>query len=255
MSNQSNSASATISHAIDTLNSHVSIRHYTEADIDENTLRKMLNAARRSPTSSNMQAYSLVVVRDHETKQKLAVLGGNQRHIETCPVFVAVCADISRLETACQMHDTTLARNTENLLVATVDAALVGMSLSTAAESLGLGTVMIGGMRNHPQEVAQLLDLPDGAFVVFGMCIGWPAKHPPQKPRLPEDLIIHYERYNTEDVEQKLRDHNAELADHYRSQGRNTPDAAWTGVMADKFSTPRRPDLKTILEKLGFRFE
>jgi nitroreductase len=249
------SASTVLSHTIETLNNHVSIRHYTDADIDEQTLRAMLNAARRSPSSSNMQAYSLVVVRDPQMKQKLAALGGHQRHIETCPVFVAVCADISRLEAACEMHGTGLARNTENLLVATVDAALVGMSLSTAAESLGLGTVMIGGMRNHPAEVARLLGLPDGAFVVFGMCIGWPSHRSPQKPRLSEELMIHYERYDDEKVEEKLRTHDAELAAHYRSEGRNTPDAAWTGVMADKFSTPRRPDLKTVLEKLGFRFE
>ncbi len=245
----------TTSTAIETLNNHVSIRHYTDEGIDDETLRVMLNAARRSPSSSNMQAYSLVVVRDQQKKQKLAVLAGNQRHIETCPVFVAVCADISRLEVACNMHGTSLARNTENLLVATVDAALVGMSLSTAAESLGYGTVMIGGMRNHPKEAAELLGLPDGAFVVYGMCIGVPANRPPQKPRLPEDLMIHYEQYDSDNVETKLHEHDSELAAHYRSEGRNTPDTAWTGVIANKFSTPSRPELKDVLEDLGFRLE
>src|SRR5688572_11169982 len=99
---------------LDTLNQHVSIRRYTDEPISDSLLLAMLNAARRSPTSSNMQAYSFVVVRSPETKQKLAVLAGNQRHVEQCPVFVAVCADITRLRQACAMHGVTLAQNTEN---------------------------------------------------------------------------------------------------------------------------------------------
>lgn len=240
---------------IETLNHHVSIRKYTDAPLDDETLTTLLEAAQRSPTSSNMQAYSLVVVRDPERKKKLAVLAGNQKHVETCPVFVAICADIHRLNRACELHGKTLARNTENTLVATVDASLIGMSLATAAESIGLGTVMIGGIRNHPDEVAELLNLPDGAFVVYGLCIGWPDDQPEQKPRLPQRVIVHQETYDDSGLDQHLRDYDAALAAHYRSQGRETPDAAWTGILAKRFSQPRRPELRAILEKLGFSFE
>lgn len=242
---------------LDTLNKHVSIRRYTDEPIRESVLLAVLNAARRSPTSSNVQAYSFVVVRNPETKKQLAVLAGHQKHVEQCPVFVAVCADITRLRRAAEMHGTTLARNTENTLVAVVDAALAGMSLATAAESLGMGTVMIGGMRNHPAEVAALLGLPEGVFVVFGMCLGYyeAAERPAQKPRLPEALMIHYERYQTADTTRQLMAHDAELAAHYRSEGRETPDAAWTQVIAEKFSRPQRPHLRDILEKLGFSFK
>ena len=239
------------------LDERVSIRRYRDEPISDELLRTIINAARRSPTSSNMQAYSVVVVRNPATKKELAVLGGDQRHIETCDVFLAICADIHRLEQACALHDTQLAHNLENTLVATVDAALLGMSIATAAESFGLGHVMIGGMRNHPQEVAELLGFPDGVYVVFGMCLGFPdeAKIPPQKPRLPEELIIHYETYNTNNFMLHLENHDTELAEHYRSLGRNLHDAAWTGVMATKFSEPRRPELRQILEEMGFKFD
>lgn len=242
---------------IDTLNQHVSIRRYTDKPVDEDILRMILNAARRSPTSSNMQAYSFVVVRHPETKKRLAVLAGHQKHVEQCPVFIAICADITRLRRAAEMHGVVLAQNTENTMVATVDAALAGMSLATAAESLGMGTVMIGGMRNHPAEVAKLLHLPEGVFVVYGLCIGYVEENqrPQQKPRLPENLIIHYEQYDTADPAAQLHAHDAELAAHYRSEGRETPDAAWTGVIAEKFSQPQRPHLRETLEKMGFRFD
>jgi len=203
----------------ETLNQRVSVRFYEDKPIPEEMLRAMLNAARRSPTSSNMQAYSFVVVRNPETRQKLAALAGNQRHIETCDTFVAICADIHRLQHAARMHDKELGRNLENTMVATVDAAIAGMTLQTVAESFGLGSVMIGAMRNHPREAAEVLGLPEGVFVVYGMCIGWPdeSQVPPQKPRLPEELVIHYERYDTSDPTEKLQEHDAKLAAHYRS--------------------------------------
>lgn len=241
----------------ETLKNHVSVRNYKGDSIPDEMLSEILNSARRSPTSSNMQAYSFVVVRNPETKQKLAVLAGNQRHIETCDVFVAICADISRLQTACEMHGENLGRNLENTLVATVDASLAGMSVATAAESFGLGHVMIGGMRNHPKEVAEVLGFPQGVYVVYGMCLGFPDKdnYPPQKPRLPEDLIIHYEQYDVKDTSEQLKAHDTELAEHYRSLGRNLNDDAWTGVVASKFNSPRRPELRETLESMGFRFD
>lgn len=239
------------------LEERVSIRRYRDEPIPDEILKTILNSARRSPTSSNMQAYSIIVIRNPETKSKLAVLGGDQRHIETCDVFLAICADIHRLEQACALHDTQLARNLENTMVATVDAALVGMSIATAAESFGLGHVMIGGMRDYPQRVADLFGFPEGVFVVFGMCLGFPdaKKIPPQKPRLPEELVIHHEAYNNSDPTAQMQAHDTELAEHYRSLGRNLDDAAWTGVMTRKFSEPRRPELRQTLENMGFRFD
>lgn len=244
------------SETIETLNTRVSVRDYTDQPIDDATMRVLLNAARRTATSSNVQSYSFVVVRDTETKRQLAQLTGNQRHVETAPVFVAICADISRIASATQMHGHEMAVNLEVSMVSIVDAALAGQSLSLAAESLGLGTVMIGGIRNRPKEVIDLLGLPHGVFALFGLCIGWPdeALRTPQKPRLQEESIIHHERY-TPVSETALADHDADLAAHYRGQGRETPDAAWTGVVARKFSTKNRDYLRGVLEAQGFNFE
>ncbi|QPC82425.1 NADPH-dependent oxidoreductase [Phototrophicus methaneseepsis] len=242
---------------LEALFNHVTIRNFTKEDISPSVITTLLNAARRSPTSSNMQAYSLVVVRDQEKKAKLAELAGDQRHVAECPVFIAVCADVYRLKKAAEMHGKTLAQNTENTMIATIDAALVGMSLSTAAESIGLGAVMIGSMRNDPELAGKLLGLPKGVYVVYGLCLGWPDEdlRPAQKPRLPEELVIHYEHYSTEDPTPLLKQHDADLAIHYNKLGRNLHQSAWTGVMADKFSTPKRPWLRAVLEKMGFSFE
>ena len=61
-----------------------------------------------------------------------------------------------------------------------------------AAESLGLGTVYIGAMRNDPQRVAELVGLPKQAVVVFGLCVGHPdpAAKAEVKPRLPQSSVL-----------------------------------------------------------------
>lgn len=250
----------TIAHSsatIDVQNRHVTIRDFLDQDVSDETVSTILAAARRAPTSSNMQTYSVVVVRNPETKKKLAVLAGNQKHVETCPVFFAFCADISRLAAACEMHGTELVRGYETTLVSSVDAALVGMSANTAAESLGLGAVMIGGMRNQPEQVARLLGLPKGVYVVFGMCIGWPneAVRPEQKPRMTDELVIHYEVYSAAGQAALLAAYDKDLAAHYNTQGTNLDEAAWSGPIAKRLNKPTRTNLRPELERLGFCFD
>lgn len=236
---------------------HVTIRQFSDQKVTDDMVNQILDAARRAPTSSNAQTYSVVVVRNPETKKQLAVLAGNQSYVETCPVFFAFCADISRLDTACRMHEQELVKCFETTLVSSVDAALVGMTANTAAESFGLGAVMIGGMRNHPEDAAKLLGLPNGSYVVFGMCIGWPDedKRPVQKPRLPRDLVVHYEQYDQSDPTEKLETYDKKLAAHYDALGNNQHPAAYTGPIAKRLSTARRTNLRPELERLGFKFE
>ncbi|NQV15360.1 NADPH-dependent oxidoreductase [bacterium] len=233
---------------------HVSIREFRSDPVPGEMLDNILKAGRRAPTSSNLQAYSIIVVKDPALKQQLAQVAGNQTHVETCPVFLAFCADLHRLDTVCGMHDTIMTTSLETLLISTIDASLVGMSVQTAVESLGLGAVMIGAMRNDVVAVSEILGLPTGVFVVFGMCIGWPetTKIPPQKPRLPRELVIHSEHYGLSDQRTAIEAYDKELADHYATHKKNINPLAWSGVIARNLSRPLRPQLKLDLEKLGF---
>ena len=242
---------------VETLQNRVSIRSFQDKPIPDETLNLILETARRSPTSSNMQSYSLIVVKNPETKKRLAVLAKNQSYVESCPVFIAFCADLYRLEQACALHGVDIKRSLESTLVSSIDAALVGQSTQTLAESLGLGVVMIGAMRNHPKEVADLLKLPEGVYVVYGMCLGWaePESVPPQKPRLPQKLVVHEESYQTEGLTDAIQTYDRDLAQHYESLNRNLNEAAWSGPIAKRLQKVNRPELRKTLEALGFSFE
>ncbi|MEK9753530.1 MAG: nitroreductase family protein [Rhodospirillaceae bacterium] len=240
---------------LDVLARRASVRDYLTDDVPEALLEQILAAARRAPTSSNLQAYSFVVVRDQAAREKLAVLAGNQKHISTAPVFVAVCADLRRLGRVAEHAGGSLAKDhLEITLVACIDAALVGMCASLAADSLCLGTVMIGGMRNDPDGVAAVLGLPAGVFVAFGLCVGWPKSRPEPKPRLPAGLVVHRERYADGDLDAGLADYENVMAAHHRAVGRD-PDQPWAERVAKQFAKPNRERLKQILEGRGFGFK
>ena len=79
----------TTSETIETLLQRRSIRKYSDAPVTDAQVDAILQAAFRAPTSSNIQSYTVITVRDPETKQKLSVPAGNQKHIADCPVFLA----------------------------------------------------------------------------------------------------------------------------------------------------------------------
>ena len=233
-----------------------SVRDFKPDPIPDAWLDALLAAGQRAPTSSNIQAYSIVVVKNPATKARLSELANNQQHIIDCPVFLALCADITRPQLAARMHGTKYLGHTfEKGLVASIDAALVGMTITLAADSLGLGSVMIGAMRNRPLEVHDLLGLPRGAYVVFGMCLGFPRTPPVPKPRQPLETVVHRERYDGSRAREGLEVYDRELAAYYIGQGRETPDQAWTQVVAEKFSKPMRTRLRQELHEMGFDLE
>jgi len=248
---------ATTNPTIDLLNAHVSVRSFTDDPVSDELIDTVLDAARRAPTSSNWQTYSIIVVRDRARKDRLALLAGGQRHIADSQVFLAFAADLHRLELASSLHDEIPARGLEHTLTPVVDAAIVGEAAQVAAESFGLGAVMVGGMRRHPRKVAELLDLPEQVFVVYGMSVGWPASDPREhglKPRLPGDLVIHRDTYSDEGAVELITRYDEALAAFYEKQGRNLDAAAWTGPLAQRSASLRFASLRQDLEALGFDF-
>jgi nitroreductase len=249
---------STTNPTLDVLSSHVSVRSFTDEPVSDDLLSTALEAARRAPTSSNWQTYSIVVVRDQEKKERLAELAGGQRHVAECQAFLAFVADFHRIRRSAQVHGEQPARGLEFTMTPIVDAAIVGEAAQVALESVGLGAVMVGGMRANATAVAEVLGLPHEAFVVYGMSVGWPDGDPTEgglKPRLPSHVVIHENEYSDDGLEEAFAAYDEALANWYESRGRNLADAAWTGPVARRSSALRYASLRSELEELGFRFD
>ena len=182
-----------------TMLGHRSVRAYRPDPVPPAVLAMAVAAAQSAPTSSNLQVWSVVAVENAATKARLAALAGGQRHIEECPLFLVWLADLSRLRTLGRERGrpTEGLDYLESLLVGVVDAALAAQNAVVALESLGFGTVYIGGMRNRPEEVAETLGLPVDVVAVFGLCVGRPDEERPAavKPRLPMEAVLHREQF------------------------------------------------------------
>lgn len=194
---------------LEILKSHRSIRKFTDQQVDETLLNNILDSARQAPTSSNLQAYSIIVIRDPGKKKLLAEYCGNQAWVEQCPILLALCPDLHRLDEICRLRGYTMQdQYLEIFLVSVVDTSLVAQNIAVASEASGLGICMIGGIRNNPGKVCELLKLPNRVFPLMGMCLGYPDHEPMVKPRLPHDLVIHLEEYNGDLLTSLLADYD-----------------------------------------------
>lgn len=182
---------------IEFLNGHGSVRQFTDKGISQEEELAIVSCAERSPTSSNLHAYSIIRVRDQHKKAKLSELTGNQKHVADCPLFLVFCADLYRLSLLASERSYPFnGEYAESFIVATVDAALAACRALEAAQALGMGGVMVGGIRTNPDEVCELLKLPDLVYPVMGMSLGFPATPAKVKPRLPLEGLSFAEEYD-----------------------------------------------------------
>ncbi|KYG31790.1 oxygen-insensitive NADPH nitroreductase [Alkalihalobacillus trypoxylicola] len=235
------------------IQNHRSIRQYTDQQVSDEIIKDLLQSAKSASTSHNVQAYSIIIVRDVQKKKKLAELTGNQSYVEKCPVFFVLCADYYRLKKVSEWHNQPFEVNElEQVLVGGVDTALVAQNLLLAAEAYGLGGVMIGGIRNQPKEVAELLNLPKYTFPVMGLCIGYPAQSPELKPRLPESATIFYDEYNEDQLEQAIKEYDQVTEAYYGARTNSQKGEPWSKQMAQHLSKPNRAHLESFIKNQGF---
>lgn len=234
---------------------HRSIRKFADRPVSEETLRTIIAAAQMASSSSHVQAYSVIHVTDREKRKRLAEWAGNQTYVENSPVFLVWCADLYRLRYAySRLSDPEKAhiRTTENLIVATVDTALAAQNAAVAAESLGLGIVYIGGIRNNSEAVTDLLALPEYVYPVFGMCLGYPDQQPVTRPRLPQDAILHRDRYSPDSYAESLEQYDRIYREYLQKRTRGKISRSWSEELVNKLSRPVRIHMKNHLEKQGF---
>ena len=243
---------------LDLLLSHRSVRGYRPDPLPAGGLESLVAAAQSAATSSNLQVWSLVTVTDPRKKATLAKIAGGQKHIEQCPVFLLWVADLARSQRIGAAAGAEVAGTDyfETFLVAAIDAALAAQNATVAAESLGLSTVYIGAMRNDPARVAELVGLPAGTMVVFGLCVGYAAAGAggEVKPRLPQEAVVFHEAYGAADENRMLAAYDGEMAAFSARQG--MADDTWTGRVLARLGSVAgmkgRERLKEIVQALGF---
>jgi nitroreductase len=244
---------------IATLLAHRSVRAYLPDALPDTVIETLIAAAQSASTSSNLNLWSVVAVTDKAVKAQLAVLANNQRHIDEAPLILLWVADLARTRALGEREQapTEALDYLESFVTATVDASLAAQNAVIAAESLGLGTVYIGALRNRPEDVAELVGLPSHAVVVFGLVVGRPDPDRPAavKPRPVQQVVLHKGQYSQDKDADTLREYDDVSRIFQEDQG--LPANGWIEVVLARTAAPAslngRDRLRQALLNRGFQ--
>lgn len=168
-----------------------SVRRYKPTPVSEDDLKSVLEAARWAPSWANTQCWRFIVVKDRETKAKLAEALAPRNPatsaIKEAPIIIVACAELGK--SGFYKGVPTTSRGDWYMF----DVALAMQNLILAAHSLGLGTIHVANM--DADKIAEILGVPEGITVVEMTPLGYPDEEPKAPPRKELSELVFYERY------------------------------------------------------------
>ena len=233
-----------MSETITLMKSHTSVRRFKEQEIPQEDLNTILSAGQMASSWKNFQSYSVIVVRSQEKKDALYELVP-QEAIRQSAAFLLFVGDLNRAEKGARLHtDTFQPQGVEGLLITSVDAALAGQNTLLAAESLGYGGVIIGLVRYKSVELAELFNLPNYTYPVFGIALGVPNQNHDVKPRLPLENVVFEEEYQEQTTE-AIEAYDRVQTEYVGARATTT----WSQRLAEQFGQPEPSSTRENLEQ------
>jgi FMN reductase (NADPH) len=245
---------------IETILNHRSIRKFEDRALSQEQIETIIQCAQAASTSSFIQAYSIIGIKNPDKKRRLAEIAGNQAYVESNGHLFIFCADLHRHEVIAEMENqdlTTSLQSTEKFMVGLIDATLAAQNAVLAAESMGLGACYIGGIRNNLEAVCDLLQIPNRVIPLFGVVMGYPQQQPDKKPRLPLNHVYHEDTYqqNSETYQSQLQAYDKTISAYYEERTNGKRNDTWSAQMANMLRSPKRMYMKEFVEKKGFNLE
>ncbi len=168
-----------------------SVRAFRPDPVADALVEKLLRNAVRAPSAGNLQPWEFIVVRDEETKRRLAQAALEQMFLAEAPVVIVTCRDVER--NAWRYGDR--GRDFYSL----VDVSCATHMILLTASNEGLGACIVGAYDDD--EVSRILSLPEAVRPVGLVAVGWPAEEPAPSERIPLEQVVHEERFRRERVD------------------------------------------------------
>lgn len=239
------------------------MRRYTDRPVDPILLETLCAVALSAPSKSDLQQADIVIVSDGGQREKLEALLPDNPWVKAAPVFLVFCGNNRRHRLLFQWRGRPFVNDyLDPFFNAAVDAGIVLATFVAAADQAGLGTCPISAIRNHAQQVSDILGLPDHVFPVAALGVGWPSFDGVMSPRLGLDVTIHRDRYDESGLEAKVAayDRRRNESQPYRTQ--RYPDRfgesagyGWSEDKARQYSVPERADFGAFVRRKGFKLD
>lgn len=167
---------------IDAIRSRRSVREFTDKDLSDEDLEKVLDAGRWAPSGLNNQSWRFIVVRGRETREAISKLTRYGSIILRAPVSVAVFLDRDH------MYDYTKD-------VQSIGACIQNMLL--AVHSMGLGAVWLGEILKNKEKVNEILGAPDTYELMAVVAMGHPVERARSSERKEISLLAFREKFGS----------------------------------------------------------
>jgi len=243
---------------LECLFNHKSIRKYKNQPLEDEKLQLIVKAAQSAPTWCNGEQVSIIAVKDQAIKDKLKGFCFNQEYISTCSVFLVFCADFYRVSIAFEKAGKTkedfekYMTHIDTLIIGSHDVGISMQNAVVAAESLGLGTVCIGGIRINPIDVVKELNLPKYVIPICGLCVGYPDQDPGLKPRFPPKYICFENKYDVENTKAGVDEYDEIYKKYLSERESNSRDSNWSESIAKIYSMSLANQDYELLKQQGY---
>ena len=235
---------------IEQMRSHRSIRKFTDEEVAEEDIAAAVEAGQMASTSGGIQSYCLIRIRDEQRLERLVELTGNQTKVARCGAFFILCGDTRRHRLLAERAGRSYETRLEAFLLSVVDTSLFAQNLVLAFESMGYGICYIGGLRNDLPAVKELVQLPEGTYPLYGLCVGRPADDPMLRPRLPLQGVLFEEHYpENGEMLSNLDEFDDTMLKYFQERGAG--ERIWSQEMVEKFSQPKRIEAGPFFRSQG----
>ena len=242
-----------------------SCRKFKKSKVKKEILISLIASAQAAPSKSNLQQYSILLIKNKEIKNKLSKLLGKTAWALEAPLFFLFLADIRRNQIITEYKGYEYKNNSiDYFMNAVIDASLAMQNFINSAEEFGLGICPISMVRNHLEEVKKMCHLPEGVFPIAGLSVGWPDENNEVSIRLPMKVVFHENIYNDKDMLKQI-DHYDQTIEcvqpipkskqrHVNVYGFNKKNT-WSENISRQMSLPERKEFKKWLKSHGFNLD
>ena len=239
-----------------------SCRSFSRENVDPDVIRLLCAAALASPTKSDLQQRDIVIVDEPALKAQVIDLLSPQKWMVDAPCLLVFCGNNRRQRRLHELRNLPFENDhLDAFFNASVDAGVALSAFVIAAEALGLGCCPISAIRNRPDEVSDLLGLPNHVFPVAGLAVGHPVTDAPRiSPRLPLGATVHTNRYDETQIDSVIENYDARrnTVQPYESQrGEDrfgvSSSYGWSEDKARQYALPERQDFGQFIVGKGFK--
>jgi nitroreductase len=235
---------------------HRTIREFKNERIPVEIFKQLLEVAKRTASSTGMQACSIIRVTDAAVKKKIAEVC-QQEYVARAPELLIFIVDQYRNFHIAKEKDFSAegAKDMDRFFSAFTDACITAQNIVNAAEAMNLGTVYLGSILNDPVKICEILELPELTFPVVGLGIGYPNQDPQLKPRMDMELRVFENRYvPCDNYLDEIKEYDEEMTTYYDLRNANRRVDSFSDQVVARYSSimPKRQEILNAISDQGF---